>query len=126
MRDQLKKAQDAEDKPAIIELSRRIVAIAPNDSDTWDMLAQTQLETEELDGFERTLDEWQKASGDRPQRSKISVPGSASSARIIGVLSNTGLRLSRPNRRELTWRPITTTWRNYAQRRRVGRTMRHT
>jgi predicted Zn-dependent protease len=62
LRDQLKKAQDAEDKPAIIELSRRIVAIVPNDSDMWDMLAQTQLESEELDGLERTLNEWQKAS----------------------------------------------------------------
>ena len=41
LRDQLKKAQDAGDKPAIIELSRRIVAIAPNDSQTWDTLAQT-------------------------------------------------------------------------------------
>ena len=41
LRDQLKKAQDAEDKPAIIELSRRIVAIAPNDAETWDTLAQT-------------------------------------------------------------------------------------
>jgi tetratricopeptide (TPR) repeat protein len=61
LRDQLKKAQDAEDKPAIIELSRRIVAIAPNDSGTWDTLAQTQLQTEELDGLERTLNEWQKA-----------------------------------------------------------------
>ena len=61
LRDQLKKAQDAEDKPAIIELSRRIVAIAPNDSGTWDMLAQTQFESEELDGLERTLDAWQKA-----------------------------------------------------------------
>lgn len=61
LRDQLKKAQDAQDKPAIIELSQRIVAIAPNDSSTWDTLAQTQLETEELDGLERTLDAWQKA-----------------------------------------------------------------
>ena len=61
LRDQLKKAQDAEDKPAIIELSRRIVGIAPNDSGTWDTLAQTQLESEELDGLERTLDQWQKA-----------------------------------------------------------------
>ena len=59
--DQLKKAQDADDKPAIIELSRRIVAIAPNDSDTWDTLAQTQFESEDLDGLERTLDAWQKA-----------------------------------------------------------------
>ena len=62
LRDQLKKAQDAEDKPAIIELSRRIVAIAPNNSETWDTLAQTQLESEDLDELERTLNEWQKAS----------------------------------------------------------------
>jgi tetratricopeptide (TPR) repeat protein len=61
LRDQLQKAQDAADKPAIIELSRRIVAIAPKDSDTWDTLAQTQLESEELDDLERTLDAWQKA-----------------------------------------------------------------
>jgi len=60
LRDQLKKAQDAEDKPAIIELSRRIVAIAPNDPGTWDTLAQTQLESDDLDGLERTLDQWQK------------------------------------------------------------------
>jgi len=39
--DQLKTAQEADDKPAIIELSQRIVAIAPNDSNTWDTLAQT-------------------------------------------------------------------------------------
>jgi tetratricopeptide (TPR) repeat protein len=61
LRDQLKKAQDAEDKPAIIELSRRIVAIVPNDAGTWNTLAQTQFETEELDGLERTLDAWKKA-----------------------------------------------------------------
>jgi tetratricopeptide (TPR) repeat protein len=61
LRDQLKKAQDAQDKPAIIELSRRIVAVAPNDSNTWDTLAQMQLESEEFDGLERTLNEWQKA-----------------------------------------------------------------
>src|SRR5947207_7180355 len=61
LRDQLKKAQDAEDKPAIIELSRRIVGIAQNDSGTWDTLAQTQLESDDLDGLERTLDQWQKA-----------------------------------------------------------------
>src|SRR5262249_36204958 len=44
LRSQLKTAQDANDKPAIIELSRRIVAIVPNDSNTWDTLAQAQLE----------------------------------------------------------------------------------
>src|SRR4029453_12649384 len=39
-----------------------IVARTQNDSNRWDTLAQTQLESEELDGLERTLDEWQKAS----------------------------------------------------------------
>jgi tetratricopeptide (TPR) repeat protein len=66
LRDQLKKAQEAEDKPAIVELSERIVAIAPNDSNTWDTLAQTQLDSEELDGLERTLDAWQKAAKKLP------------------------------------------------------------
>src|SRR5215211_538961 len=61
LREQLKKAQDAEDKPAIIELSRRIVGIAPNNPGTWDALAQTQLESNDLDGLERTLEQWQKA-----------------------------------------------------------------
>jgi tetratricopeptide (TPR) repeat protein len=61
LRSQLKTAQNANDKPAIIELSRRLVAIAPNDSDTWDTLAQTQLEIEDLNGLEQTLDGWQKA-----------------------------------------------------------------
>ena len=61
LRDQLKKAQETEDKPAIIELSQRIIAIAPTDSRTWDTLAQTQLESEDLDDLERTLDAWQKA-----------------------------------------------------------------
>ena len=61
LRIQLKTAQDADDKPAIIELSQRIVAIAPNDSNTWDNLAQTQLDNEDLDGLERTLDAWQKS-----------------------------------------------------------------
>src|SRR5262245_40968409 len=62
LRTQLKTAQDANDMPAIIELSRRIVAIAPNDSETWDTLAQTQVETDDLDGLERTLDAWQKTT----------------------------------------------------------------
>jgi hypothetical protein len=61
LRIQLKTAQDADDKPVIIELSQRIVAIAPNDSNTWDILAQTQLDNEDLDGLERTLDAWQKS-----------------------------------------------------------------
>ena len=61
MRTQLQAAEDAADKPAIIELSRRILAITPNDSNVWDTLAQTELETEDLDRLEQTLDAWQKA-----------------------------------------------------------------
>jgi tetratricopeptide (TPR) repeat protein len=61
LRSQLNAAQGANDKPAIIELTRRIVSIAPNDSETWDTLAQAQLENEDLDGLERTLEAWQKA-----------------------------------------------------------------
>ena len=58
---QLSAAEDADDKPSIIELSRRIVAIAPNDSDAWERLARTQLETEDFDRFAETLDAWEKA-----------------------------------------------------------------
>jgi tetratricopeptide (TPR) repeat protein len=61
LRAQLKAAKDAADKPAIIELSRRILAITPNDSNVWETLAQTELETEDLDRLEHTLGAWQKA-----------------------------------------------------------------
>jgi len=57
---QLSKAEEADNKAAIIELSRRIVAIAPNDSDAWETLTQTQLEIEDLDRLAQTLDAWQK------------------------------------------------------------------
>ncbi|PWT79701.1 MAG: hypothetical protein C5B58_13000 [Acidobacteria bacterium] len=61
LRAQLETAEEAADKPAMIELSRRILALAPNDSDAWETLAQTQLEIEDLDRLEQTLDAWQKA-----------------------------------------------------------------
>jgi tetratricopeptide (TPR) repeat protein len=61
LRAQLQAAEGAADKPAIIELSRRILAITPNDSDVWETLAQTELETEDWDRLEQTLDAWQKA-----------------------------------------------------------------
>jgi tetratricopeptide (TPR) repeat protein len=66
LRLQLKAAEDANDKPAIIELSRRILAMKPNDFDVWDTLAKTQLEIEDFDGLERTLDAWQKAARRAP------------------------------------------------------------
>jgi tetratricopeptide (TPR) repeat protein len=58
---ELSKAEEAGDKAAIIELGRRIVAIAPNDSDIWETLLQTQFEAEDFDGAVKSLDAWQKA-----------------------------------------------------------------
>jgi tetratricopeptide (TPR) repeat protein len=58
---QLSAAQEADDKPSIIELSRRLVAIAPNDSEAWESLARTQLEIEDFDRLPETLDAWEKA-----------------------------------------------------------------
>ena len=58
---ELSKAEEAGDKAATIELSRRIVAIAPNDSGTWETLLQTQFEAEDFDGAAKSLDVWQKA-----------------------------------------------------------------
>jgi tetratricopeptide (TPR) repeat protein len=58
---ELSKAEKAEDKAAIIELSRRIVALAPNAAGTWEMLLQTQVEAQEFDDAVKSLDAWQKA-----------------------------------------------------------------
>jgi tetratricopeptide (TPR) repeat protein len=68
LRNQLQAAKDAADKPAVIELSRRILAITPNDSGVWDTLAQTELETEDWDRLEQTLDAWKKAVRQPPAR----------------------------------------------------------
>jgi tetratricopeptide (TPR) repeat protein len=61
LRAQLSAAEEADDKPAIIELSRRIVAIAPNEAAAWETLAHTLLEIEDFDRFAETLDAWEKA-----------------------------------------------------------------
>lgn len=61
LRAQLQAAKDAADKPAIIELSQRILALTPTDSNIWETLAQAELETEDLDRLEQTLGGWQKA-----------------------------------------------------------------
>ena len=58
---QLSKAEEAEDKAAIIELSRRIVAIAPNETGTWERLVETQLKPQNFDDAVKSLDAWQKA-----------------------------------------------------------------
>jgi tetratricopeptide (TPR) repeat protein len=61
LRKQLATAEDAEDKAAIIELSRRIVAVVPNDSGAWEILLRTQLEIGDFDRASKSLDAWQKA-----------------------------------------------------------------
>jgi tetratricopeptide (TPR) repeat protein len=61
LRTQLGAAKDAEDKPAIIELSRRILASTPGDSQLWQTLVQTELEIEDFDRLEQTLNAWEKA-----------------------------------------------------------------
>ena len=58
---QLSKAEEADDKAAIIELSRRIVAVAPKDFSTWEMLLRTQFEVEDFDRAAESLDAWQKS-----------------------------------------------------------------
>jgi tetratricopeptide (TPR) repeat protein len=58
---QLAAAQEQTDKPAIIELSRRIVEADPQDSTTWETLARTQFEVAEYDRCAATLNAWEKA-----------------------------------------------------------------
>jgi len=66
LRAQLATAEQAEDKPAIIELSRRIVTIAPNDVAAWENVARTQFQTKDFDRCAETLDAWQKAMKQPP------------------------------------------------------------
>jgi tetratricopeptide (TPR) repeat protein len=66
LRGQVAAAEEAEDKAAIVELSRRIVALRPNDVDAWERLARTQFELKEFDRCAQTLDAWEKAMRPAP------------------------------------------------------------
>ncbi|MBV8173678.1 MAG: hypothetical protein JO151_03825, partial [Verrucomicrobia bacterium] len=66
LRKQLAAAQDATDKPAIIELSVRIVGADPQDSKAWETLARAELESGEYDRCAATLDAWEKTAPSRP------------------------------------------------------------
>jgi tetratricopeptide (TPR) repeat protein len=59
LRRQLEAAETANDNPAIVELSRRIVEADPKDSKTWEALARKQLELNDEDRCAATLDAWQ-------------------------------------------------------------------
>jgi|ERR1700722_2577393 len=67
LRKQLQAAEEASDKPAIVELSRRVVEADPNDSQTWETLATKQLELDDLDRCAATLDAWQARVHPRPK-----------------------------------------------------------
>jgi tetratricopeptide (TPR) repeat protein len=67
LRKQLQSAEDASDKPAIVELSRRIVDTDPNDSEIWKTLATKELESGDQDRCAATLDAWQARVHPRPK-----------------------------------------------------------
>ncbi len=66
LRKQLAAAEEADDKPATIELSRRIVALAPNDIESWEKILQGLYEAEDYDRLGETLNTWQKATKNPP------------------------------------------------------------
>jgi tetratricopeptide (TPR) repeat protein len=68
LRRELAAAQDATDKPAIIELSRRIVEADPQDFTAWETLARTELAVAEYDRCSAILNVWEKAA---PLRSPV-------------------------------------------------------
>jgi tetratricopeptide (TPR) repeat protein len=66
LRSELKLATKEDDKPAIVELSRRILEWAPTDSNVWEQLARTQLVEKDTDRCAKTLDIWEKTVKPRP------------------------------------------------------------
>ncbi|MEP6603747.1 MAG: hypothetical protein ABJB69_07365 [Spartobacteria bacterium] len=62
MRKQLATAEEGEDKAGIVELSQRIVAIAPNESAIWEKIVQALYDAEDFDRCRQTLDAWEKAA----------------------------------------------------------------
>jgi tetratricopeptide (TPR) repeat protein len=66
LRAQLALAEEAEDKPAIVELGRRIVAEMPGDFATWEKIARTQVEIEDFERCAETLDAWQRTVKQSP------------------------------------------------------------
>ena len=66
LRSELELAIKDDDKPAIIELSRRILDLAPTDSNIWERLARTQLAEKDNDRCAKTVDLWEKTVKPRP------------------------------------------------------------
>jgi tetratricopeptide (TPR) repeat protein len=61
LRRQVATAEEANDYAAILELSRRIVAIAPKENSAWERIARAQVELKDFERCAQTLDAWEKA-----------------------------------------------------------------
>ena len=66
LRSQLAEAVEAGDKPAVVELGRRITASEPGDHNAWERLVSAQIELGDLDRAEASLEEWSKRAGKPP------------------------------------------------------------
>ena len=66
LRRQLAAAQQADNKPATLELARRIVESAPSDAKTWETLIRTGVELLEDDRCAAWLDQWQQRAKPPP------------------------------------------------------------
>ena len=66
LRRQLAAARQADNKPATVELARRIVESAPGDAKTWETLIRTGLELLEDDRCAAWLDQWQQRAKPPP------------------------------------------------------------
>ena len=66
LRVQLAASEKAEDEAAVVELSRHILEITPNDSGLWEKRARKQLKLKDYDRCDATLNLWEKAVRPRP------------------------------------------------------------
>ena len=66
LRVQLAAAEKADDEAAVVELSRRMLEITPNDSGLWEKRARKQLNLKDYDRCDATLNLWEKAVRPRP------------------------------------------------------------
>jgi tetratricopeptide (TPR) repeat protein len=66
LRSQLDEAVAAEDKPAIIELSRRIIATEATNQNAWEHLLRAQIDLGDLDRADSSLEEWTRSANKAP------------------------------------------------------------
>ena len=124
LRTQLEAAKDAADKPAIVELSRRILAITPNDSGVWEHLHKLNWKLKTgIDSSKRSM-HGKTQYGIQRRRLKISAAPCALDARIIRMPSGIGLPSWRRSRGRQMPRPSTIIWRIYVRTSSAGKITR--